>query len=299
MIKAAIADICGKILYSQQYSVSYLQIDELFFNEIVSETVKHFPERLVCIGCIVASPGIGLIDETEKLNSHYHTPYFWNFKKLRDLLEKKYHIPLFNDNASNALLLGEKWFGKGRDIDNFVVYNIGRGIGSAVCINGKLLRRYHNSAIEVGHVTINFEGPDCDCGNKGCLELYASTDRWEQKLEQLGVYPQERNKMEAMFVNALREDKASLDLLNQYAQIVAVGAITLVSMFSPEKIILTTNESEYMYLSPFTKIISEQLEERSYSTRKEKILVEGSELRESAVILGGIAIALEKKLFAQ
>jgi predicted NBD/HSP70 family sugar kinase len=299
MIKAAIADICGKVIYSQQYSVSYLQIDEVFFNEIVGETVKKFPAKLSCIGCIVVSPGIGLIDETEKINNNYHTPYFWNFKKLHDIMKKKYHIPLFNDNASNALLLGEKWFGKGRDTDNFVVYNIGKGIGSAVCINGKLLRRYHNSAIEVGHVTINFEGPDCDCGNKGCLELYASTDRWEQKLEQLGAYPEQRNKMEAMFANALREDKASLDLLNQYTQIVAVGAITLVSMFSPEKIILTTNEADYMYLSPFIKTITEQLEERSYSTRKEKILVEGSELRESAVVLGGIAIALEKKLLAQ
>jgi predicted NBD/HSP70 family sugar kinase len=103
--------------------------------------------------------------------------------------------------------------------------------------------------------------------------------------------------MEAMFINALRGDSMSLELLNQYIQMVTVGAVTLTSMFSPEKLIITTNEADYIYLSPFIKTIKKELETRIYSTQREEILVEESDLRHTGFILGGIAIAVEKNLF--
>ena len=297
MITASIADICGKIIYSQQYLINYQMIDDLIFNEIVSKTIKHFPSSLSCLGCIVISPGIRLVEETDDLNKKSKMPYFWNLKKLHDVMQNEYHIPLYTDNVCNAALLGEKWFGKGRDSNNFVLYSIGKGVGSAVCIQGKLQRGYHNSAIEIGHVTINFEGPDCDCGNRGCLELYTSTDRWEQKLTLQNAYPDQKNKMEAMFFSALRGDSTSLELLNQYIQLVTVGAVTLISLFSPEKLIISTNEADYIYLSPFIETIKRELKTRVYSTRKEEILVEESDLRQNAIVLGGIAIAIEKTLY--
>jgi predicted NBD/HSP70 family sugar kinase len=297
MITASITDICGKIIYSQQYLINYRMIDDMIFNKVVNETIKHFPGSLSCLGCVVISPGIRLVEETDDLNKKTEMPYFWNLKKLYDVINNKYHIPLYTDNICNAALLGEKWFGKGRDSNNFVLYSIGKGIGSAVCIQGKLQRGYHNSAIEIGHTTINFEGPDCDCGNRGCLELYTSTDRWEQKLTLQNAYPDQKNKMEAMFINALRGDNASQELLNQYIQMVTVGAVTLTSIFSPDKLIITTNEADYMYLSPFVHTIKKELETRVYSTRKEEILVDESDLRQTGMALGGIAIAIENTLY--
>jgi predicted NBD/HSP70 family sugar kinase len=273
-------------------------IDDKILEEIACEAIKHFPVSLSCLGCILISPGIRSIEEPNDLNRKSEAPYFWNLKKLHDLINDKYHMPLFTDNTCNAALLGEKWFGKGRDANNFVLYSIGKGIGSAVCIQGKLQRGYHNSAIEIGHITINFEGPDCDCGNKGCLEMYASTDRWEQKLALQNAYQDQKNKMEAMFSNALRGDSASKELLDQYINMVTVGAVTLTSLFSPEKLIITTNEADYIYLSPFIQTIKKELETRVYSTLREDILVEESDLRQTGIILGSIVIAIEKKLFA-
>jgi len=294
LIIASIADICGKIIYSQQYLINFHMTDDRILGEIACETIQHFPKSLSCLGCVVISPGIRSIQENDDHARKSEAPYFWNLKKLNDIINGKHHIPLYTDNDSNAALLGEKWFGKGRDTNNFVLYNIGRGIGSAVCIQGKLQRGYHNSAIEIGHVTINFEGPDCDCGNKGCLELYISTDRWEQKLVQQNAYPEQKNKMEAMFSNALRGDTASKKLLNQYINMAAVGAVTITSLFSPEKLIITTNEADYIYLSPFIQIIKKELETRVYSTLREDILVEESDLRHTGIILGGIVIAIEE-----
>lgn len=297
MITTSIADICGKIVYSQQYLIDYHLINDQIFNEVVSEAIKHFPRTFTCLGCIVISPGIRLDEENDDTREKSQMPYFWNLKKLHEIMNKKYHLPFYTDNVCNAALLGEKWFGKGRDSNNFVLYSIGKGIGSGVCVQGKLLRGYHNSAIEIGHTSINFEGPDCDCGNRGCLELYTSTDSWEQKLTMKNMYPDQANKMEAMFSNALRGDSASLELLNEYIQMVTVGAVTLISLFSPEKLIITTNEADYIYLSPFIETIKKALETRVYSTRNEEILVEESDLRHTGIVLGGIAIAIEKTLY--
>jgi predicted NBD/HSP70 family sugar kinase len=298
MITASIADICGKVLHSQRYNIEYKMIVDQIYIEIAMEAMKYFPSRLTCIGCIAVTPGIGLIDENEKTSKDTKHPYFWKVKKLYEILKNKYHIPLYTDNITNVALLGEKWFGKGRDTDNFALYNIGRGIGSSVCINGKLLRRYQNSCTEIGHTTINFEGPYCDCGNRGCLELYASTVSWEKKLTRMGIYPGEKNKVGAMFLNALRGDAVSKDLLHQFSRMVAEGAIILASMFSPEKIIITTNEAEYIYLSPIIDEIKEAMKTRIFSTQRQEISIEESELRETSYILGGISAVLEKKLFA-
>ena len=298
MINAAIADISGKILYSQHYAISCLMVDDLIFDEIIHETLKHFPGGISCLGCVAISPGIGMTGKVEKPGKDTQVPYYWNLKKLHDIMNSQYGIPFYTDNICNAALLGEKWFGKGRDTNNFVLYSFGKGIGSAVCIHGKPLRGYHNSAIEIGHVTINFEGPDCDCGNRGCLELYASTDSWERRLVTMNACPDQKNKMEAMFINALRGDAASQELLNQYVEMVSVGAVTLTSLFSPEKIIITTNEAEYIYLSPFIQTIKEELTPRVYASRRDDISVEESELRYMGPILGGIAIAFEHRLLS-
>ncbi|MDR2552339.1 MAG: ROK family protein [Treponema sp.] len=301
-ITAAIADICGKIIYSRDYTITYSMMDEVILNEIVDETVKNVSGGLSCLGCIGVTPGIRSDGEaagdTEALQEKSQAPYFWDMQKLDAILKDKYHIPLFTENDSNIALLGEKWFGKGKNTDNFVLYNIGRGIGSSVCIQGKLLRGYHNSSIEIGHVTINFEGPDCDCGNRGCLELYTGMDNWEKKLEDIPKYAGQQNRLEALFLNARQGDNESRRLFDQYARMIAEGALILATMFSPEKIIVTTNEADFFHLPPIIEIVKKEINTRTFSTRRQKICVEDSDLRKTGYILGGIALVLEKQLFA-
>jgi predicted NBD/HSP70 family sugar kinase len=298
LITAAIADICGKIIYSRDYLITYSMINELIFNEIVIDTVRFFPKDITCLGCICVTPGIRLIDENDDYNNTARTtPYFWDVKKLNNILVHDYHIPMFTENDSNVALLGEKWFGKGRNCDNFVLYNIGKGIGAAVCIRGKLLRGYHSSSIEIGHVTINFKGVACDCGNKGCLELYTSIDNLEKRLIEENKYNKYKNRAEAMFINARQGDAESIQLVRQYSLMISEGAMILVNMFSPEKIIVTTNEADFIHLPPVIKTIKEELKTRIFSIHKQEICVEDSEIRKTNFILGGIAVLLEKQLF--
>jgi glucokinase len=102
-----------------------------------------------------------------------------NFPKMRDFpiidkLKKYFEYKLFYENDASAALLGEYRFGAGKGVNDLICFTIGTGIGGAVLIDGKLLRGPEGFAGELGHITLDPDGPLCGCGNRGCLEALAS-----------------------------------------------------------------------------------------------------------------------------
>jgi predicted NBD/HSP70 family sugar kinase len=82
--------------------------------------------------------------------------------------------PLFLEEESRSIALAEKWFGKGRDHDDFVVVEVSAGVGMGIVTDRRLFKGAGQYAGEVGHVVIEHNGERCRCGNNGCLEAYAS-----------------------------------------------------------------------------------------------------------------------------
>ena len=81
----------------------------------------------------------------------------------------------------NASALAEKLYGNGRNISDFVYIGVTNGIGSGIISNDNLFAGEMGFSGEIGHTTINYEGPKCACGNTGCLELYASIPEIEKQ----------------------------------------------------------------------------------------------------------------------
>ena len=77
-------------------------------------------------------------------------------------------------NDANAAVLGEKMFGKAQNMADFVLITLGTGLGSGIIANGKLLAGHSGFAGEMGHIIIETGGRECNCGKKGCLEMYVS-----------------------------------------------------------------------------------------------------------------------------
>jgi glucokinase len=98
----------------------------------------------------------------------------WDRVPLRDLFTGQYHIPIFVENDAHTAGLGEYMFGAGRGANNMVYLTISTGIGGGVIIDGKILEGANGSAGELGHMTIDWHGERCNCGNIGCLESIAS-----------------------------------------------------------------------------------------------------------------------------
>jgi len=98
----------------------------------------------------------------------------WKNIKLKALLEKKTGIKTGVENDANCAVYAEKWMGAGKNADNVVGFTLGTGVGGGIILNGSLLRGVTNTAAELGHTIIEINGRQCGCGNKGCLEAYAS-----------------------------------------------------------------------------------------------------------------------------
>lgn len=98
----------------------------------------------------------------------------WDGIPLRDLLAERFQTSIYVDNDANVAGLGEYMFGAGQGSRNIVYMTVSTGIGGGVIADGKLLRGANGTAGELGHMTIDWHGERCTCGNIGCLEYIAS-----------------------------------------------------------------------------------------------------------------------------
>jgi glucokinase len=154
--------------------------------------------------------------------------------------------PLFAENDARMALLGEWQYGNGQGFENIVMVTLGTGIGSAVLIEGNLLKGKHFQAGNLsGHFTVNHRGTKCTCGNIGCMESEAATWRLPQLIqshELFEVSTMENEKVldyEALFRNAALNDPLATDVLDHCFSVWSSGIITMIHAFDPEVIVLS------------------------------------------------------------
>ena len=126
-------------------------------------------EHLLGAGLGVAGavdPGRGIL--------RYNPFFAWRDLPLADLLEERLGVPVAIDNDVNTLTISELWFGRGKGTSNFLVVTVGRGIGLGIVLNGQVYLAAQGGAGEFGHTVIDPEGPLCECGKRGCLEVYVA-----------------------------------------------------------------------------------------------------------------------------
>ncbi len=99
----------------------------------------------------------------------------WSHVPLLEIFQRQYtSIPIFLENDANAAGLGEYMFGAGRGSRHYVYLTVSTGIGGYAILDGHVLRGASDTAWELGHMTIDMDGDQCNCGNRGCLESIAS-----------------------------------------------------------------------------------------------------------------------------
>ena len=100
-----------------------------------------------------------------------------------------WNVPVVIENDARAALIGEWQYGAGKGSDNILMVTLGTGMGSAVLIEGKLLRGRNFLAGNLGgHMSIDFEGDECNCGNIGCVETAGSTWALSKNLKKIENY---------------------------------------------------------------------------------------------------------------
>lgn len=99
----------------------------------------------------------------------------WGYKDVKGELEELTGLPTEVGNDANVAALGEMWQGGGEGENNIIMITLGTGVGGGIIIGGKVVVGEHGAGGEIGHLCVNYEETErCGCGNKGCLEQYAS-----------------------------------------------------------------------------------------------------------------------------
>jgi len=133
---------------------------------------KKFSSRYEFAGVGVGVPGI--IDlETGTVCAAAHLPDWTNYP-VQTEIQQRLGTPVILENDANCAALGEKWLGAGRDVNGLCMVTLGTGVGGAFIFNGEIWHGMVGMAGEIGHMTVTPDGPSCGCGNRGCLEQFAS-----------------------------------------------------------------------------------------------------------------------------
>ncbi len=174
----------------------------------------------------------------------------WRGYPLRRKLEALIGRKVVLDNDANAWALGEYWRGAARGRRDVVLLTLGTGVGGGLIVGGKLVYGRSGMAGELGHVTVNPDGPRCDCGSNGCLESYASASGLRGLVEQrLGLPPgaalpvqmvdSEQNfSVRGLSAQARRGDQIALEAFALAGHYLGVAVASFINAFNPELVVI-------------------------------------------------------------
>lgn len=242
------------------------------------------------IGIGVSAPG--MIDSEKGVT--ISTP---NLANIRDVpiaseLRKHFRLPVMVVNDANAEALAEKYFGKGAGIRDFVVIHTGFGIGSGIVLDHKLYKGNFGVSGEIGHFSINSQGPKCDCGNSGCVELYVgAANILERCSVEAGV---SIVSLAEAFVEMERGNKIVEKVVKEAAEKLADVVLGLVNLLAPLRIIISgpfTELGDY-----FLRPLKQRVEERSFYGFAKNIEFVYSDFGEESGIIAGMTVVLDSFL---
>jgi len=229
-IDGVLCDVSGKILMTWSFilnestnSVSYLnQIAEIL-NEM-----QAFAAGLPIIGI-----GISCIGPIDIVNGKLLSPS--NFHGIHDLsltsfISEKSGLPVILDNDMNAAVQAEQLYGAARNYRHVAYLGIVNGIGAGVISYGRIFQGSSGFGGELGHMSVNLDGPECFCGNRGCLELYASIP---VLLKQSGA-----KNLPDMVAGAIDNPASAALWLPRLIQALTTALVNITNIFDPEIILL-------------------------------------------------------------
>jgi glucokinase len=253
-ILAGIVSRSGKVIYRETIPTPRENREGIFYrlHQLIRSHTKVAEEngmKLQGIGVGTA----GQIDfERGRVLSGTTNIVDWNDVPLRDELGKHSSLPIWVDNDVNAVALAEHRLGAARGEAHVICLTLGTGVGGGIITDGRLIRGSWGGASELGHVSIDLNGPKCNCGFQGCLETYASGTgiariMREKLAAHIGIespasllYQQNPSLITSHLVfQWMKEgDKLAQEAVQEMIRALSFGLISFIHTFNPTMVIL-------------------------------------------------------------
>lgn len=221
-----------------------------------------------------------------------------HYLPLKEIMEGRTGLTVYVNKDTNVIAFGEYWYGNREEEDNLFYVDVDMGIGSGLIMDGKINVGANSIAGEFGHITIDPDGPRCNCGNLGCLEAMSSgiavLRELKTQLESRPGHPlyEKRGQLviEDVFEMAAEKDLLTISILNKSAFYVGIAVSNVINILDPQRIlmggILIQNYPEYF------SIVSDVANSRKVKgARDNRISISG--LKENAGVIGAAEIVAE------
>ena len=229
----------------------------------------------------------------------------WHNVPLKEMVEKETELEVFLINDASAAALGEHHFGAGKGVNNLIYITVSTGIGGGIIIDGKLYGGVSGSAGEIGHMSIDINGPRCNCGNIGCLETLASGKAVAREAQRqiaqgaksiiLKLAEGELQSITAQTVSAAaqRGDALASAIIAKAATYLGIGMVNLVNIFNPEMIIIGGGMAQMgdMLLNPARQVVAE----RAFQLPAQAVCIVSSQLGDNAGVIGATTFLLSSE----
>ena len=226
----------------------------------------------------------------------------WKKVHLGRIITKEFGLPTFVENDANAAAIGELIYGAGKDIKNFIMITLGTGVGGGIIYNGKLFRGEFGGAGEIGHITIDYNGPKCNCGSYGCLETYLGnkyiTKNISEKLKKNKsslIYKLTDNNLKKLNPKIIHDasllgDKFSIKVIENLGETLGYGLASVVNLLDISTIIIGGGVAGFG--KPLFNSVKKTLKARVLTPIRPRIKVKQAKLKNNAGIKGASSLVL-------
>lgn len=253
----------------------------------------------------VLSVGVGVPCTANPDNGHLEDANNLGFEDelFLPLLAEKLPCPVYFDNDANVAAWDEYRVGDYPE-DSFIMMTIGTGIGGGIILGGKLWSGINGAAAEFGHMSISYDGVDCNCGRKGCFEAMASATalirQGREKMAEdqntllwkLCQSKQENLEAKTVFDAAAVGDRVAMELLDSYTTVLAEGIANIINIFQPAVLCIGGGVSKagQMLLQPVRNKVSQRIYSKN---AKRNTTIQLAKLDNDAGVLGAALLGTE------
>lgn len=305
-IRMGLVDRNGQVVFRKMFLMpkqkSWKEILEMvvtFFSDMLREARFSF-HRLYGIG--VGCPGT--FDDKREVIS-FAPNLKWRDIPIKSFLREHLPAPLWLENDTNLSTIGVAAYGEGKHVKSLIGVFIGTGIGGGIILDRELFIGSTGGAGEIGHMIVKENGPQCHCGNRGCLEAIASTRAiYERIYRHYARQYKDRDifldyKNNADMSQAIKSayysgEPVAAKLINKAFFSLGMGMISLINLLNPEMLVFGGGLSEALG-DVMLKRVNEVIKQRAMPGTFEKVEIICTSLGEDAPIVGGAAL-VEMKL---
>ncbi|WP_188188189.1 ROK family transcriptional regulator [Nonomuraea sp. SYSU D8015] len=280
-ISCVLADLAGRPVARSHLAVRTALSPEAVIRQMARAARRILREAGVPDGKVL---GVGLacpgpLDGDGVMVSPPRLPA-WDQVPIKRLLCEHTRFPVTVDNDATAAAIGERWAGTARTTPSFAYLYLGTGIGGGIFLDNQVYRGRSMNAAEFGHITVEPDGPECYCGNRGCVEALCCPSAIEAAL---GV------PHAAACAAAARGEPAAREVIERVARRLADAAVSVVNMLDIDLLVLggpALREVGEIY----REVIAQAVTDRALARRLHAVRVETSPIAADAAAIGAASL---------